>query len=165
MERGEIADEAKGAALFGCVPSDVAMEATVPTIADATLAPWGSHVLSVIVPYLPARPEGGWVGAHKFLRRRVLATLESFAPGLRDRVNACHIVTPEHDGNHVEGEVSLFASPGARLLASYEARIRTPIAGLYLCGRAAEPVNVMSGRAGRIAAGLVFMGARQSVSS
>ena len=61
--------------------------------------------------------------------------------------------------------MSLFASPAARLLASYEARIRTPIAGLYLCGRAAEPVNAMCGRAGRIAAGLVFMGVRQSMAS
>jgi phytoene dehydrogenase-like protein len=60
--------------------------------------------------------------------------------------------------------VSLFAAPAARLVASYEARIRTPIAGLYLCGRAAEPVDALSGRAGRIAAGLVFMSLRPGVS-
>lgn len=165
MERGEIADEAKGAALIGRLPNEVAIEATVPTICDATLAPSGSHVLSAIVPYLSVRPEGGWAGARELLRRRTLATLERFAPGLKDRVTACHVVTPDQDGKLAEGGVSQFTSPAARLLASYEARIRTPIAGLYLCGRAAEPVNAMSGRAGRIAAGLVFMGVRQSMAS
>jgi phytoene dehydrogenase-like protein len=56
-------------------------------------------------------------------------------------------------------------SPSWHLLASYEARIRTPIAGLYLCGRTAEPVNALCGRAGRIAAGLVFMGHHQAGSA
>ena len=163
MRRGEIPDEAKGAAVSGSLPYEFAMEATVPTIADGTLAQGGSHVLSAIVPYLPALPEGGWLGGHEVLRRRALATLESFAPGLRDCVVACRIVTPGHEASGLEGSVSLLASPAARLVASYEARIRTPIAGLYLCGRAAEPVDVLSGRAGRIAAGLVFMGLRQGV--
>jgi len=162
MERGEIADEAKGAALSGRLPGEIAMEATVPTIADPGLAPVGSHVLSALVPYLPAGPEGGWPGAQDLLRGRVLATLENFAPGFRDRIVSCRALTPDA-GPH--GGVSLLSSPIARLLASYEARIRTPIAGLHLCGRAAEPVDAMSGRAGRIAAGLVFMGLRQGAAS
>jgi phytoene dehydrogenase-like protein len=165
MQRGEVPDEAKGAALNGSLPREVAMEATVPTIADGTLAQGGSHVLSALVPYVPASPDGGWLGGHELLRRRALATLESFAPGLRDRVVAFRVLTPGHEGGGPKSCVSLFASPAARLVASYEARIRTPIAGLYLCGRAAEPMDVLSGRAGRIAAGFVFMGLRQGVST
>jgi phytoene dehydrogenase-like protein len=164
MLRGEIPDEAKGAALSGSLPAEIAMEATVPTIADRTLAPGGSHVLSAIVPYVPASPEGGWSGARELLRRRALTTLESFAPGLKDTVTACRVFTPGDEAEGLQTSVSLLASPAARLVASYEARMRTPIAGLYLCGRAAEPVDAMSGRAGRIAAGLVFMGQRQSAS-
>src|SRR5262249_28647989 len=76
MQRGEIADEAKGEALSGCLPGEIAMEATVPTIADPGLASAGSHVLSAIVPYLPGCPEGGWAAAQELLRRRALATLE-----------------------------------------------------------------------------------------
>ena len=161
MQRGEIGDEAKGVALSGRLPGEIAMEVTVPTIADPGLAAVGSHVLSAIVPYLPACPEDGWFGAHELLRRRVLATLESFAPGFRDRIVACRVLTPGNEAAGPQERMSLFSSPAARLVASYEARIRTPIAGLYLCGRAAEPLDAMSGRAGRIAAGLVFMGLRQ----
>jgi len=164
MERGEIADEAKGVALTGGFPGHIALEATVPTIADSALAPSGQHVLSALVPYLPAQPNAGWARVEKMLRRRVLETLEDFAPGLRDRVIACAVITPEN-GAGCRQAVSLFASPGARLSASYEARIRTPITGLYLCGRAAEPVDAISGRAGRVAAGLVFMGSRQGASA
>jgi len=155
LDRGEVADEAKGAALTGRLPREIALEVTVPTMADLTLAPAGSHVLSAIVPYLPASLEGGWMGAHELLRRRVLGTLESFAPGLKDRVLGSRVFTPDHAVTRWDGGASLFASPVARLLASYEARIRTPIGGLYLCGRAAEPADAISGRAGRIAAGLV----------
>ena len=41
-----------------------------------------------------------------------------------------------------------------RLLAPYATRIRTPLKGLYLCGSDAEPVDVISGRAGRLAASI-----------
>jgi hypothetical protein len=94
IERSEVAEEAKGAAVTACLPREVAMEVMVPTIADLTLARGGSHVLSAIVPYLPASPEGGWVGAHELLRRRVLAHAEGFAPGLRDRVISCVLSHP-----------------------------------------------------------------------
>ena len=40
------------------------------------------------------------------------------------------------------------------LLASYSQRIGTPIDGLFLCGGDAEPIDGISGRAGRIAAGI-----------
>ena len=163
IDRSEVAEDAKGTALLGGLPRDVAMEVTIPTIADLTMAPGGVHVLSAIVPYLPASPAIGWMGAHELLRRRVLATLERFAPGLKDRVVGSRVFTPDHT-HPAEGDASVLASPLARLLASYEARIQTPIAGLYLCGRAAEPVDVMSGRAGRIAARLALARVHESAS-
>jgi phytoene dehydrogenase-like protein len=156
-ERPEIASEAKGAALNGELPEALAMEVTIPTVADAGLAPAGCHILSVLLPYMPVSVMGGWENCRAVLRKRVLETLENFAPGLKDRLIADRVVTPGDKRDACA--VGDAGSPSSRLLASYEARIRTPIAGLYLCGRTAEPVNVACGRAGRLAAGLVFMAA------
>jgi phytoene dehydrogenase-like protein len=154
--RPEIASEAKGAALNGSFSSELAVEVTIPTIADPALAPPGCHVLSVLVPYMPAAVAGGWEVPRMVLHRQVIAMLEGFAPGLRNRLLAYRVVVP---GDEIlNGSTPDSASSASRLLASYEARIRTPIAGLYLCGRSAEPVSAISGRAGRLAANLAVMG-------
>jgi phytoene dehydrogenase-like protein len=45
-------------------------------------------------------------------------------------------------------------SSSADILLPSAGRISTPIEGLFLCGAAAEPVDSISGRAGRIAANI-----------
>jgi len=155
-ERPEIAAEAKGAALAGRIPAELVIEATIPTASDPHLAPAGQHVLSAVLPYMPAAIEGGWAAHRDRLRKQVLGTLERFAPGLKDRVVAHRMFTPDDIAARYGGSAAELTAPWSRLLASYDSRIRTPIAALYLCGRSAEPVNALSGRAGRLAAGLVF---------
>ena len=156
----ETASEAKAAALNGTFSDALALEVTVPTIADPSLAPAGRHVLSAILPYVPAVARGGWPAHSELVRKRVLAALEVFAPGLKERVLAHRVLTPDDAKPGGAGTSSEPAS--TRLLASYEARMKTPIAGLYLCGETAEPVSAISGRAGRLAAGLVAMDAQRS---
>jgi phytoene dehydrogenase-like protein len=155
-ERPEIPAEAKGAALAGRLPESFVIEASVPSIAAPNLAPKGGHVLCALLPYMPAKIEGGWNAQREVLRRRSLAMLERFAPGLKDRIVADCMLTPDDIAERYCGSASDLGSPLARLLASYDARIRTPIAGLFLCGSAAEPVSVLSGRAGRLAARLAL---------
>jgi phytoene dehydrogenase-like protein len=155
-ERSEIASEAKSAALVGRLPEELVMEAWIPSVADPDLAPAGRHVLIAVLPYMPVVIEGGWQASKENLRRRTLATLERCAPGLKDRVVTHWMMTPEDIANRYAGHAGEPGSPSSRLLASYESRIRTPIAGLYLCGASAEPVSNHSGRAARIAVGLVF---------
>ncbi|HYK80665.1 MAG TPA: NAD(P)/FAD-dependent oxidoreductase [Micropepsaceae bacterium] len=155
-ERSEIAAEAKRVALLGRLPEELVMEASIPSVADPDLAPAGRHVLIAVLPYMPVVIEGGWQASKEHLRRRTLATLESFAPGLKDRVVTHWLMTPEDIANRYGGHAGEPGSPSSRLLASYESRIRTPFAGLYLCGASAEPVSNHSGRAARIAVGLVF---------
>lgn len=155
-ERSEIATEAKCAALLGRLPEELAMEVSIPSVADPDSAPAGGHVLIAIVPYMPVTIEGGWQANRENLRRRTLATLERFAPGLKDRVVTHWMMTPDDFAARYAGHAGELGSPSSRLLASYESRIRTPIGGLYLCGAAAEPVSSLSGRAARLAAGLVF---------
>ena len=50
--------------------------------------------------------------------------------------------------------VEIGAVGGKRLLSSYSQRSGTPIDGLFLCGGDIEPMDGISGRAGRIAAGI-----------
>ena len=153
-ERPETLSEAKGAALAGEVPRNLILEVTVPSVADPAAAPVGQSVLSVLVPMLPFHIAGGWPAQHDKLLRRVLAALEAYAPGINDRVVENCVATPdafaERYGSVPPGPPSI-----ARLLAPHEARIRTPISGVYLCGCAAEPANALSGTAGRAAAALV----------
>ncbi|HMI95152.1 MAG TPA: hypothetical protein VK479_01485, partial [Micropepsaceae bacterium] len=155
-ERSEIAAEAKSAALLGRLPEELVMEVSIPSIADPNLAPAGGHVLIALLPYMPVVIEGGWQANRETLRRRTLATLERFAPGLKDRVVTHWMMTPDDIAARYAGHGGELGSPLSRLLGSYESRIRTSIAGLYLCGAAAEPVSNLSGRAARLAAGLVF---------
>ncbi|HEX4295040.1 MAG TPA: FAD-dependent oxidoreductase [Rhizomicrobium sp.] len=88
----------------------------------------GQHVLSVRVKGLAP------VDA-------IVAQLEHFIPLLRGRIVG--IQTGERDVAQT------------RLLESARTRIATPIRGLFLCGRGAEPMDALSGRAGRLAADFV----------
>jgi phytoene dehydrogenase-like protein len=125
------------------LPEELLIEAVVPTIADPALAP-GKHILSVRVPGLPLAPEGGWPALSTALVERVTAALERHASHLREHIIGLDLRLP-HEEEPFCGE---------RLAMSYEARIHTPIEGLFLCGMAAEPMNAISGRAGRLAAGI-----------
>lgn len=154
-ERPESAAEAKGAALDGCLPGELVMELTVPTAADPELAPAGCHVLSAVFPDMPVSLAGGWDGACETFRARAVAALEAYAPGLRDRIVAQRVLTPDDMALRYGGG-SASVPPLTRLLMSYEARIRTDLPGLYLCGHAAEPAGAISGRAGRFAAQLAL---------
>ncbi len=155
-ERSEIAAEAKGAAILARLPDELVMEVSIPSLSDPNLAPAGRHVMVVFLPYMPVTIEGGWEANRETLRRRTLATLERFAPGLKERVVTYWMMTPDDIAARYAGHAGELGSPLTRLLASYESRIRTPIAGLYLCGAAAEPVSNLSGRAARLATRLVF---------
>ena len=47
------------------------------------------------------------------------------------------------------------------MLSDWRTRLRTPVAGLMLCGAAAEPMPAISGRAGRIAAQRILREAKR----
>lgn len=134
----------------GQLPDDLLLEVTVPTAADPSLAPTGQYLISVLVPGLPLEPKDGWPALTGRLVERVVATLERHTSHLRERIVATDVRMP------IEQEINSVT----RLLASYPTRIATPIEGLFLCGTSAEPMNAISGRAGRLAAGVAhaFLG-------
>ncbi len=144
---------------YGEYSEQPAIEITVPTLADPSLAPAGRHVLSAIVQYAPYALRSGWGESKARFLELILGTLERHAPGLRASVTASELLTPldmeaefRISGGHWHhGELAfdqflmVRPVPGA-------AQHRTPLEGLYLCGAGCHPGGGVMGIAGRNAA-------------
>ncbi len=72
-----------------------AIEITLPSVHDATLAPSGQHVLSAVVQYAPYQPVAGWAAQRQPFLERVIDTIAQYAPDLRKLLVASELLTPE----------------------------------------------------------------------
>ena len=136
-----------------------AIEVTIPSIHDPSLAPEGKHVLSAVVLYAPYALKAGWDEAREAFADRVVETLAAYAPDLPGKIVARQLLTPadlERDfrmtgGHWHHGELAfdqvfmLRPVPGA-------AQYATPLPGLYLCGAGSHPGGGVTGAAGMNAA-------------
>jgi len=141
------------------VSGSPALEITVPTVNDPSLAPEGRHVLSAVVQYAPYTLDAGWSGERQRFTDRIIDLLESCAPGLRRSVRAAQLLAPPDlerefritggHWHHTDLALDQFFMvrpvPGA-------AQYRTPLEGLYLCGAGCHPGGGVMGAAGRNAA-------------
>lgn len=148
-DRLETYAAACSAAQAGRLPDELTIEFVVPSAADPALAPPGQHIVSALVRPVPV---AGWDAMKAPLAARVVAALEPHAGGLARHVVAAQVLTPADAALGSDDE------PGGagRMLSDWNARVTTPIDGLFLCGAAAEPLSAVSGRAGRIAAGIAL---------
>jgi phytoene dehydrogenase-like protein len=145
---------------YGRVSEAPFLEATIPSLSDPSLAPEGSHVMSVLVQWAPYHlREGDWDGDRGDLGDLVLKRLEEVAPGISGMVREQQVLTPldlERDYGLTEGH-PLHGEPGLdqwfawRPLLGF-ARYRMPIRGLYLCGSGAHPGGGVTGGPGANAA-------------
>ena len=144
---------------YGECPVAPVLEIVVPSVADPAMAPEGQHVLSAIVQYAPYAPKAGWDTMRAGFTDNLLATLERYAPGIRDLVVAEELLTPgdiEREfgisgGHWHHGELALDQFYMVRPVPG-AAQYRTPMAGLFLCGAGAHPGGGVMGLAGRNAA-------------
>jgi phytoene dehydrogenase-like protein len=144
---------------YGEYSSAPAIEVTVPTVRDPSLAPAGGHVISAIVQYAPYTLRAGWEAERERMADQVIDTLEQYAPGLRSSIRARELLTPRDleqrfrmtggHWHHAELAFDQFFMlrpvPGA-------AQYGTPLPGLYLCGAGSHPGGGVMGTAGRNAA-------------
>jgi phytoene dehydrogenase-like protein len=147
-------ERAFDASKYGRVSEALLLEATIPTLVDPSLAPDGGHVMSVIAQYVPYRlAHGTWdAAAREALGDRVVARLESVAPGISALVTAREVLTPVDldaeygltGGHPYHQEPSLDAWFAWRPLVGH-ARYRMPVAGLYLVGPGAHPGGGVTG--------------------
>jgi phytoene dehydrogenase-like protein len=156
-------DRAFDHAKYGQCSPDPALEITIPSIYDRSLAPPGRHVLSAIVQYAPFDARASTDAARAGFLERTLGVLERYAPGLRRQIVASELLLPADierefritGGHWHHGELAvdqflmLRPVPGA---AQYE----MPVHGLYLCGAGCHPGGGVMGSAGRNAARAVL---------
>lgn len=148
-ERPEVYVAAEMTARNGDVANEIPVEFVIPTMMDASIAPPGQHILSVLMRPVPRYPAEGWSALAVKLRARVVASIERLVPGVSQDISNVVILDP----NDAKAGPPLSVS---HMLSTAIRRIETPIAGLFLCGADAEPVPAVSGRAARIAVGLAM---------
>jgi phytoene dehydrogenase-like protein len=136
------------------------LEVTIPTVVDDTLAPPGTHLVSMFVQYAPYKlREGTWDDRRDAFADRCFEVLDRYAPNFRRSVINRQVLAPPDiervygltGGNIFQGAMHLdrlFCFRPAAGWASY----RTPVRGLYLCGAAAHPGGGVIGACGRNAA-------------
>jgi phytoene dehydrogenase-like protein len=148
------------ASKFGRMSEEPYLEATIPTLSDPTLAPSGTHVMSIIAQWTPYRlRDGDWKAERERLGDLVVKALETYAPGLGDLVTARQVMSPvdlETEYGFSEGH-PLHAEPGLDQFFAWRpllghARYRFGIDGLYLCGSGAHPGGGVTGAPGANAA-------------
>ena len=80
---------------YGEYSSAPAMDISIPTIHDASLAPDGKHVMSVIVQFAPYGLEGGWNDTKKeTFKALVIDRIADYAPDLKEKIVASELLTP-----------------------------------------------------------------------
>ena len=153
-------ERAFDAAKYGGVAETPAIELTVPSLLDDSLAPAGQHVVSVYAQFTPyALRDSMWDRERDRLADRVTRLIDTHAPGFAGAIVARQVMTPVDleerwglTGGHIfHGEIALDQLFVARPLLGW-ARYRTPIANLYLCGSGTHPGIGIDGRSGRLAA-------------
>ncbi len=150
-------------AKYGEYSQAPAMEITLPTVHDATLAPAGKHVLSAIVQFAPYDLKTGWENEKANFIELCMKTLERYAPGISDLVTARELLTPKDieaefgmtGGHWHHGEIALDQALMMRPMPGAN-QYKTPIDGLYLCGAGSHPGGGVMGMAGRNAARAVI---------
>lgn len=157
-------EEAFDAQRKGQLPESLSLEFAIDSVRDGSLTPPGKHLMNVGLQQVPTTPrEGTWDDLKPEFERRVIATLEEYAPGFSDRIIDTRTITPldlERDygltgGNIFHGAMTLgqlFDSRPLPHLASY----RSPVAGLYLCGAGTHPGGGVMGANGHNAAQMIL---------
>ena len=136
-ERLETLAAAHAAARAGYLPDEPTCEFIIVP------GPGGGAILSLLARPVPL---SGWAAHGPRLTEKLLTFLEPFLPGLRDLIVAHTVIPPE----------PMAPTSVAQMLSPPRLQVTTNVPGLYLCGRSAEPVPAVSGRAARFAAALAL---------
>jgi phytoene dehydrogenase-like protein len=165
-------ERAFDASKYGDISPSPYLDITVPSLHDPSLAPAGSHVMSIYMQFAPYTLAGGrsWRDASGDLVRTVMQTLEPHAPGLEQLVVQTQVVTPLDleqtyglSGGHIlHGEPSLDQLFTMRPMLGW-AQYRTPIDRLYLCGAGTHPGGGVTAGSGQNAAREIIRDLKRAV--
>ena len=152
-------DDAK----YGRASERPVLEARIPSLADASLAPEGRHVMSVDVRFVPVGERASGDDPPEALADRAVELLAECAPGLPGTILERRVLLPADleerygwtGGDPYHGELALDQLLFMRPVPGW-AGYRTPIPGLYLCGPGTHPAGAITGASGRYAANAVL---------
>ena len=142
------------------------LDVWIPTMSDSTLAPEGSHVVSIMVLCAPYNLAGGWTEERKAeLLSAVLDTLDRYGASLRGQICAAEVLSP----NDIEREYALSGGHLHQVESALDqtlfmrptfstARYSTPVEGLFLGGSGSHPGGGITGLPGMLAAKTVLTG-------
>lgn len=143
--------EAEAAVWRGQHPERPFVLVAQQSLFDPTRAPTGQHTLWAYC-HVPN-------GSNVDMSEPILAQLERFAPGLRDRILAQSAMGPrrleEYNPNYLGGDINGGAQDLAQLFARpllKRVPYATPVAGLYLCSSSTPPGGGVHGMCGHHAA-------------
>lgn len=153
-------EKAFDASKYGRVSDEPYLEATIPTLVDPTLAPQGTHVMSIVVQWTPHElRDGDWEAERERVGDLVAKTMEQYSPGLGELVTARQVLTPVDLEREyaLTGGHPLHAEPGLDQFFAWRpllghSRYRFGIERLYLCGSGAHPGGGVTGAPGANAA-------------
>ncbi|MFT5131819.1 MAG: phytoene dehydrogenase-like protein [Gammaproteobacteria bacterium] len=141
---------------YGEYSNEPAIEISIPSIHDDSLAPPSRHVLSAVVQYAPYELRTGWDSHRDTFKQVVIDKIAEYAPGIKDQITASELLVPAdierefniHGGHWHHGEYTLDQFMMLRPVPG-AAQYSTPINGLYLCGAGSHPGGGVMGLAGR----------------
>ncbi len=154
---------------YGHVADAPTMEATIPSLTDPALAPAGKHVMSVVFQAAPyALRDADWATERDRVGEIAIKTLEAYAPGFGELVEAREVITPADmesayglTGGHIQhAEPALDQFFAWRPLLG-EARYAYLFDGLFLAGSGAHPGGGITGGPGANAAREVLKTAKK----
>ena len=140
----------------GEIPDRLWVDCVTASNVDDTLAPAGVHVMTAFVQYVPfVLRSGTWDERRDDLFRRVVSTIEGYAPGFSSTIQTAHVLTPLDlertygltEGNIFHGDLQIGQLFSMRPVPAWS-RYRTPIPGLYLGGAGAHPGGGVTGAPG-----------------
>ena len=154
------------AARAGKLPQRLWTELYFQSVHDSTVAPPGTHTMSVFSQYVPYTfAKGGWNQHREAAKRLGLEALAHYCSNMPEAVIDCEALGPPDieervglSGGHIfQGECLPDYMWSNRL--SY----RTPMPGFYLCGAATHPGGSVIAINGRNAAMAVIADSRRGV--
>ena len=149
-------ERAMDAVKYGRISEEPLLEVTIPSLTDPSAAPEGKHVMSVVFQAAPRElREGEWSNERDRVGEVTVKTLEAYAPGFGELIEAHEVITPADmeerhglTGGHVQhAEPALDQFFAWRPMLG-EARYRFLMDGLYLCGSGAHPGGGITGGPG-----------------
>ena len=138
-----------------------AMEISIPSVTDPTMAPPGKHVMSIFCQYVnyDLSKHGNRDQQREAFGNTVIDTLSDYCPNIKDIMLHKQVLTPADmedtfgltEGNIFHGELTLDQLFFFRPAAGWSA-YRTPVRGYFQCGSGTHPGGGITAGPGRMAA-------------